>query len=221
MRIFLLIAFWIVATSAQSQGLNHIVVKINYQYLEFDVIDNKQLVNHIPISSILNNEGITQLRKLEDVYPEIGNYNISKVFPNLSTKDTLSIARNGDKITIPPFWSIFRIELPSGIKYHNFINDLNNHRPLIVYAEPDFPVIMQAVPNDTLYHKQRSLNDSILVDAHINVEEAWDIETGEPWVKVGIHDDGIDSLHPDTGPALVFGGTYNFGEPALDLKIGA
>ncbi len=44
-------------------------------------------------------------------------------------------------------------------------------------------------------------------NANIHAEEAWDIETGRSFVKIGVIDSGIDTLHDDV--KALFGGIYN------------
>ena len=39
--------------------------------------------------------------------------------------------------------------------------------------------------------------DSINPDADINIEEAWDIETGKNFIKVGVVDTQVDTSHSD------------------------
>ncbi len=62
------------------------------------------------------------------------------------------------------------------------------------------------MPNDSLFGLQYALNmDDTLTG--INIQSAWDIETGKQFIKVAVHDTGIDTLHPDLN--IVFGGAYN------------
>lgn len=77
------------------------------------------------------------------------------------------------------------------------LSTLNQFVRLFDYAHYEFIAESQNVPNDTLYSIwQESLYDSLGL-ADINIQQAWAIETGEPFVTVGVHDSGIDSLHSD------------------------
>ncbi len=82
------------------------------------------------------------------------------------------------------------------------------------YAEPDFLWFNGAssVPDDPLFYKQWGLlNDGSSAqwggtpDADIDAEEAWDITTGCPSVRIAIIDDGVDMSHPDLAPNVVAG----------------
>ncbi len=185
---------------------SQIIVKFNYSYLNFDEINNiNSLV--LPFKSVLNDRSKEQLNSLELLYPGISDYQISKIFPFLRTTDTVSISRLGEKITIPPFWATFNMKVPSNIDVVKLMSVLDNFNPLIEYCHYNFPAYTASEPSDTLYDKQISLNGSALhPNAGINIENAWTIETGKPFIKVGVHDSGIDTVHPDLD--VVFGGGY-------------
>jgi serine protease len=76
-----------------------------------------------------------------------------------------------------------------------------NARPDVLYAEPNYLVHEDAVPNDTRYPEMYALNNTGqtggLVGADIDAELAWNITTGSGNVVVGIIDSGIDINHPD------------------------
>lgn len=72
----------------------------------------------------------------------------------------------------------------------------------VIYAEPDQIVkAIQTIPNDQgfagLYGMHNTGQNGGTVDADIDAPEAWDIETGESTVIVGIIDSGMDYDHPD------------------------
>lgn len=184
---------------------NKIILKINYRYVDVSMVDDTTVFSS-ELSHFLTEEGNELLLKLSGQYPNIGKLKATKLFPFMLPKDTVSIGRAGNKISIPPFWSIFRLSIPEAIQFEKLAIDLHQQTELVDYAHFDFYVDLESIQNDTLYPSQYSLNDSI-PGAGINVEEAWDIETGEPFIKVAVHDNGIDSLHPDL--KVVFGAGYN------------
>jgi serine protease len=59
----------------------------------------------------------------------------------------------------------------------------------VEYAEPDYYVQAMFVPDDKLYTYQWNLNNALKAD--IRLEEAWDIEEGDPNVIVAVIDTGV------------------------------
>jgi hypothetical protein len=125
------------------ENYTDIVVRINYTYLNLDLID-KPSFNTFKFNEILNQEGKEQLKELENEYENLGSMQLSKIFGFMSWKDSISIARNGNKITIPPFWATFTLNVPSDQDYRKLLYFLDEAAPLIDYAEPSFPVEMQS-----------------------------------------------------------------------------
>jgi subtilisin family serine protease len=196
---------------------NVVIVKVNYSYLNFDKIDDRNLKT-FEFGSIFSERAKTELNTLNSSFNGIIKWKAEKIFFNLTTKDTISISRLGEKVTIPPFWATFRLHVPSNFSTERIIQFLDNFQPLVEYAHYDFPAYLQSTPNDTLYNKQISLNGSALhPNAGINIEEAWNIEKGKSFIKVGVHDSGIDTLHPDLD--VVFGGAY-FNEYLPNMPYG-
>jgi subtilisin family serine protease len=219
MKLFLssllLCTFFNFTCSAQ-QGQINIIVKFNYYYLDFEKIDDPHLTT-FQFNDILNSNAKKYIDELEVNIPGISNFAITKIFKNLTTKDTISISRQGEKISIPPFWAAFTLTIPDSLSVTRCISILNDSQPLIEYCHYNFPAYLQSTPDDTLYHKQISYNGSSqLPDAGIEVEHAWEIETGKPFIKVGVHDSGIDTLHPDLD--VIFGGSYF--EPYSNQPLG-
>lgn len=184
------------------------VVKINYSCLDFETINNKELVK-VRFADLLNAKGMKELKELAGSYGGIGQFEMYKLFPFLTTKDTLSVSRTGKLISVPPFWATFQMQVPKNVDYVRLMLDLDKRTKFIDYAHPEFAVEPTSVPNDSLYYKQYSLNGA-MPNADINMEEAWEIETGEPFIKVAVHDNGIDTLHPDID--VLFGGGYVSGQ---------
>ncbi|MBD3290727.1 S8 family serine peptidase [candidate division KSB1 bacterium] len=65
-----------------------------------------------------------------------------------------------------------------------------NQNPAVEYAEPDYIIQAEAIPNDTYYSQQQHL-------PQILAEEAWEVATGDSSVIVAIIDTGTDWDHPD------------------------
>ncbi|MEQ1833329.1 MAG: S8 family serine peptidase, partial [Candidatus Eisenbacteria bacterium] len=73
--------------------------------------------------------------------------------------------------------------------------------PAVVYAEPNYEIHLDRVPNDPrfgeLYAMRNVGQTGGTPGADIRATSAWDLFTGDPEVKVGVIDTGIDFNHPD------------------------
>lgn len=180
------------------------VIKFNYAMLDLKVID--QLDNKpVLFTRLFNNNAQKELEELLSELPEVKELHFQKIFPQLLSTDTISYSRLGERITVPPFWACFRVTVPYELSLNRFFSTFKKHPKLIDYIHLDFDAEPITTPNDEFYSNQIGLYDPSGV-ADINIEEAWEIETGKPFIKVGVHDNGIDSIHPDI--KLLGGGAY-------------
>ena len=73
--------------------------------------------------------------------------------------------------------------------------------PLVRFAEPDYRVHLNVVPNDPSFGSEWGLHNSGqsggLVDADMDAPEAWNVSTGTGMSIVAVLDSGIDYNHPD------------------------
>ncbi len=79
-------------------------------------------------------------------------------------------------------------------------------RPDVVSAEPDYIISLAAdpiIPDDPYYGQQWA-------PAKISLPQAWDINTCDASVYVGVLDSGIDSSHPDLQNRLSYTGNMDF-----------
>ena len=85
----------------------------------------------------------------------------------------------------------------------------------VVYAEPNYIALgggqeipanlVQNIPNDSQFNKQWGLLNNgtqsgigtVVVDADVDMELAWDIETGDPNMIIAVPDSGLRMNHPD------------------------
>lgn len=205
-----LLFFFVIFSGFHIHAQHSVIVKINYYLLDYQKIDNQSLLQST-LGELLNEDGLEQLKPLNSSMPHLKNWNVDKIFPFLGTQDSVSISRLGERVTVPPFWAVFRLEVPFSEDLKRTIATLNGQVGLFEYAHFDYTVDLQctdSVPNDTLYSiRQESLFDPAGF-ADINVEEAWCIETGVPFITVGVHDTGIDTTHPDM--RVGYGNGYYF-----------
>lgn len=95
--------------------------------------------------------------------------------------------------------------LGSGITVEQAVARLSNH-PLIAYAEPNYIVSLDVVPNDPrlpeLWGMINTGQTGGTPDADIDADLAWGVSTGSPGVLVGVIDTGVDYNHPDLAPNI-------------------
>ncbi len=91
---------------------------------------------------------------------------------------------------------LFRLKVPEGKLRKEFIEKLRL-MPEVLYAEENGTVAPLAVPSDTDYGSQWSLNNPVNPGADIHAEAAWDIFTGNPNNIIAIIDGGADINHED------------------------
>lgn len=66
---------------------------------------------------------------------------------------------------------------------------------LVEYAEPNYLLPVEAVPNDSLWDRMWHLQQ-------VHAPEAWDITRGDSTVLIAIVDTGVDWQHPDLAPVI-------------------
>ncbi len=122
------------------------------------------------------------------------------------------LAKAGGNENFPPrLRSIYRVQFAQKINVPEVVQKLT-HNPDVEYAEPNYILRACVTPNDSLFEKQWYLNNTgqyFLADADIDAPEAWDIDTGDSTVIVGVIDTGVDYLHPDLAGNVLSDG-YDF-----------
>ncbi|MBZ0206239.1 MAG: S8 family serine peptidase [Flavobacteriales bacterium] len=127
-----------------------------------------------------------------------GKVPVYKVFFGMTTADSISISRLGEEVPMPEFWRVLKIGLPEGTDLLAAIDSLNTLNQEITYAQVNNIYQPYDIPNDPLLHRQPSLVPTASYpNADINVDPAWDIQTGIPEVKVGIVDDMVEGINRD------------------------
>jgi subtilisin family serine protease len=122
-----------------------------------------------------------------------------KIFRRLTTADSLSITRLGDTIPVPAFWATLSVMMPQGYNEFDLIDSLNSLSPIVHYGEVNLFLESCSTPNDPLYLQlQKGLHGaSGFGNANINIESAWEIETGSSNIIVGVFDSPIYWTHED------------------------
>jgi hypothetical protein len=182
--------------SQKELGLSQ-VVRLNPAFLDEAKINDHSLIRG-ELKDFCNNKGLRQLDSLEKVFDiTLKNINVEKLFLFLSTIDTISTGRQGQKVPIPPFWATFSFNFDSENQNFEYLKILKRCYPMVIYNHPFFEIEFQAQVNDPYFDSQLGFKNINAPDADINMEEAWDISSGKSFVKVGVFDSGIDAHHED------------------------
>ncbi|MFK7948367.1 MAG: S8 family serine peptidase [Saprospiraceae bacterium] len=200
-----------------SHKSNDLVVKFLPQHVNLNFVDNKELQygtieNALPqnVKQAIENAVGTNLNEIV----------VLKPFYRMTSNEQFSTSRLGETVPIPEFWSTFTFHFPDNFNIKDvqniFNDDLNEY---VEYAHYNFVAQAQTIPNDPLYNtNQASLHSTTAFpNAHINLEPAWDIETGEDYIKVGVYDSHIFWGHEDFGDGTFAGsnivGGWNYSPP--------
>ncbi len=112
------------------------------------------------------------------------------------------VCKNSEGTTLEHIYK-YKVPLDSDIL---LIIDEYSKLENVVYAEPNYIGHALSIPNDEFYPIQWSLENTGqtiygniygIIDADIDSDEAWDIETGNEEIIIAIIDSGVDYTHPD------------------------
>ncbi len=124
---------------------------------------------------------------------------------------------------------ISRVSVPDDMTVDQAVA-LYNARPDVIYAEPNYRYRLHALPDDPQMHQLWGLVNrgqtiqgvAGTMDADLDAEQAWDLETGSRDVVVAVVDSGVDIKHPDlsdniwTNPHEIINGIDDDGNGYID-----
>jgi len=133
------------------------------------------------------------------------------VIANLNSKHGTSV------LSTSPFAGFKRLRIPRGRTLAQMV-EIYKRNPNIEYAELNYIAHAHLVPNDPSYNPYQWHLDNVEYGG-INMESAWDIETGDPNVIVAVIDTGV--AYEDYTEEIPIGGSgryrYVIYEQAPDL----
>ncbi len=91
------------------------------------------------------------------------------------------------------------VKIPRGMSVHDAVKKFSEC-PDVLYAEPNFRVAAQAMPNDPQFPLQWGLYNTVeygVAGADIHALAAWELTTGGGNAVVAVIDTGVDYTHPD------------------------
>lgn len=185
---------------------NDLIVRLDESLILTSAV-NDPFIQAGTLDKFLTQDAVTEIKDaLDQVCPDCP-ITVYKIFRGLTSNMTTSISRSGDTIRIPHYWATLLFEFPDGTDIIGASDELMGIFPSIKYSTLNLVGEFHSEPDDTLYvPRQRSLHEDATGfwdDNHINVEPAWEYETGKRHIKVGVFDGPVDWDHEDfDGPDL-------------------
>jgi subtilisin family serine protease len=206
------IAVFLDSTSTPIFKSNEIIVSFDPNVVNTNFVDSDDLRFEL-INKIINDSTLIKMSQKTGIdFINLKNIYALKVFTDLKTHTLENISRTNDTVLIPPFWSTFRIILPDTLSMIDIVDSLNTIKPDILFSELNIFYYLDSVPNDPAFTVQASLvfNANYTSEPHINILPAWNISVGDPSIKVGVFDTGIEYRHDDFAYGnTTFGSLYN------------
>lgn len=137
-----------------------------------------------------------------------------KVFPNFKSTDTVATTRFGTTMKLPPYYSTFGLILPDNTDDSTAIVQFNSAVPHVILTGHNIICTTTTTANDPYYTGGNfaGLDPTVAYpNANINIERAWDYETGIPSVIVGVYDRGINYAHADWSDGTYTGSSVQGG----------
>ncbi|MBX7242869.1 MAG: S8 family serine peptidase [Bacteroidia bacterium] len=202
--------------SVPSYFENELIVKFHAQYVNTAFVDAKDK-QYCRIMEVLADSVIDSLNTR--VSFDFRQCKLYKVYRKMTSNDSISVTRLGDTLKMPKFWSSFLVSIPAtntsvgggglGTRTLDLMDEAQSlmSLPLFVdFAQPNH-LYFQDGANDPFYISNQSSLHPIgnFSSANINLEAAWDIESGSQNVKVGIYDDAVFWGHEDFGDGTFTG----------------
>ncbi|NHJ31528.1 MAG: S8 family serine peptidase [Asgard group archaeon] len=117
----------------------------------------------------------------------------------------LRVAQGAQELFVSRFSGVRRWRVPASKNVLEWVQFFGKH-PLVEYAEPNYVAYSSMVPNDSLYSYQWHFDNPTY--GGINMEAAWDLETGDSSVVVAVVDTGV-AYEDFLGPGYWHLDTYN------------
>lgn len=188
----------------------NIIIRFHKKALKMAVINNKE----IQFGQLIDFVNDSTCSKITAKLDPSGTHGINaayfptrKIFMTMIEADSMAQSRTGGMIKIQPYYCTLLITLPSSANNIVAAQTLQVIKPDIHHTEMDI-YLETASPNDPYFGVEQAGLHSVgtYSNASVNADSAWSVKGGgEPFVKIGIIDTGVDFTHPD------FNGMSNLG----------
>jgi subtilisin family serine protease len=118
---------------------------------------------------------------------------------------SLRVAQGANEVFVSRFSGVRRWRVHSSKTVLEWMDFFNRH-PLVDYAEPNYVAHSMMAPNDSFYDLQWHFDNPTY--GGINMEDAWDLETGDSNVVVAVVDTGV-AYENFSGPGFWHLDSYN------------
>jgi subtilisin family serine protease len=125
------------------------------------------------------------------------NIAFEKLIPHAKTEDTLWLAPSGDVRKLHNWSQVFIVKFPQPVDVWKIIEELQKF-PEVEYAQPPVQITEDLTPNDL--HRE---GDQWYLRT-VRAQDAWDITTGNPTIRVALIERGV-APHHDLEGKLVAG----------------
>lgn len=196
----------VMVNNKPSHNDQEIIVKFHSEFVNETFVNDKRK-RFGSMDEVLPPAVVNQIVNKLGINNERSEVCVIKIFHRMTTTDTTSVTRLGRTISIPKFWCTFLFRLPESIDENSAVSVFNTMPEYVEYAELNHLREPHAIPNDTYFTTDQAnlFPTAQFPNANINVEPAWDIQSGGSNVKVSINDEPIFWAHEDFGDGTFIG----------------
>ena len=217
-------------TGSPSHIKNELILRFRTDYVNTTFVNDREQF-YAPINTVITDANvITVLQNALNAGEDFPEWTLLKVYPNLQT-DMTTTSRMGRTFVVPEIWTTFVLRIPNDFNtdFDEFATSdnlmaMNDLQKYIRYVEPNLVPKPSGKAFDEYYTNQHSLKSTMNISeftngdyGHINIEGAWNIETGKPYVKIGIYDSGILWYHQDLNEGNLLTGNGSKVKGGYDL----
>lgn len=204
---------------------DELIIEFDKKALKMSAINNKKLLfgnlnvfvhdsTCAKITDKLDHDGSLGLEAVE--------LSARKIFLDLTEADSLSMTRSGNYVKVPNYICYLAVKFPSNINLLNANAQLPTVKKDIHTCELN-KVYELTNANDPNYLTDQGALHGITnyQNGHINCDSAWIVGNGgQPYVRVGVLDSGIDFNHPDYGGMTTLGYDFINSQNAINVDDG-